>query len=176
VDVTLDDFDRLSRDTPHLCSMRPGGDLMMEDLDAVGGVSAVMKNLRPLLHTGCVNVAGCALGDEIFLAVPHKYLAVFNTQTSTWRTVPVPRPPRSCQMAGYRGEVWLLGGRGVHNGREVQIFNPATGRWRSGPDLPRELVWGCAAVVDGRLIVAGGAAGSCYSNRTWMLRESDADE
>jgi len=121
-------------------------------------------------------LAGCALGDEIFLAVPHKYLAVFNTQTSTWRTVPVPRPPRSCQMAGYRGEVWLLGGRGVHNGREVQIFNPATGRWRSGPDLPRELVWGCAAVVDGRLIVAGGAAGSCYSNRTWMLRESDADE
>ncbi len=65
VDVTLDDFDRLSRDTPHLCSMRPGGDLMMEDLDAVGGVSAVMKNLRPLLHTGCVNVAGCALGEVL---------------------------------------------------------------------------------------------------------------
>lgn len=121
-------------------------------------------------------LAGCLLGDEIFLAVPHKYLAVFNTQTATWRTVAVPRPPRSCQMAGYRDEVWLLGGRGVRDGREVQILNPATGQWRRGPDLPRELVWGCAAVVDGRLMVAGGAAGSCYSNRTWMLREANAPE
>jgi len=118
-------------------------------------------------------LAGCVLGEEIFLAVPHRFLAVFNTRAGTWRTVTVPRPPRSCQMAGYAGEVWLLGGRGVRDGREVQIFDPATGRWRSGPDLPRELVWGCAAVVDGRLMVAGGAAGACYSNRTWMLRGGD---
>jgi dihydroxy-acid dehydratase len=69
VDVTIDDFDRLSRDTPHLCSMRPGGELMMEDLDEVGGIPALLKTLQPLLNTGTVNVAG-ATTAEIIDAAP----------------------------------------------------------------------------------------------------------
>lgn len=134
------------------------------------GVGEQAWRQEPDGPTGFGPLAGCVLGEEIYLAVPQQSLGVFNTRTSRWRTVAVPRPPRSCQMAGYKGEVWLLGGRGVRDGREVQIYDPATDRWRLGPDLPRELVWGCAAVVDGRLMVTGGAAGACYSNRTWMLR------
>ncbi len=45
VDLVLDDFDRISRETPHLCSLRPGGDYMMEDLDAAGGIPAVFQRL-----------------------------------------------------------------------------------------------------------------------------------
>ena len=45
ISVTLDDFDRISRNTPHLANMRPGGDNMMEDLDLAGGIPAVMKVL-----------------------------------------------------------------------------------------------------------------------------------
>ena len=65
VDITLDDFDRLSRDTPQLASLRPGGEQMMEDLEYAGGVPAVLKNLGPLLNTGCVNVAGTTVADVI---------------------------------------------------------------------------------------------------------------
>ena len=58
VDVTLEDFDRLSRETPQITSLRPAGELMMEDLEWAGGIPAVMKNLAPLLNLACPNVAG----------------------------------------------------------------------------------------------------------------------
>jgi dihydroxy-acid dehydratase len=45
IDLPLEVFDRISRRTPHLANMRPGGDHMMEDLDRAGGIAAVMKEL-----------------------------------------------------------------------------------------------------------------------------------
>ncbi len=69
VDITLEDFDRLSRETPQLTSLRPGGEHMMEDLEWAGGIPAVMKNLAPLLNTDCVNAAGLSVA-EIIEAAP----------------------------------------------------------------------------------------------------------
>ncbi len=69
VDVTLDDFDRLSRDTPQLCSLRPGGELMMEDLEAAGGIPSLLKNLAHLLNTDCDTVAGMTLDRIIDAAL-----------------------------------------------------------------------------------------------------------
>jgi len=65
VDITLDDFDRLSRETPQLTSLRPGGDLMMEDLEWAGGIPAVLKNLQPLLNQDCLNVGGHTVGEIV---------------------------------------------------------------------------------------------------------------
>ncbi|MDP8213739.1 MAG: dihydroxy-acid dehydratase [Candidatus Euphemobacter frigidus] len=48
--LKLKDFDRISRKTPHLANMRPGGDHMMEDLDQAGGIPAVMKALGSRVH------------------------------------------------------------------------------------------------------------------------------
>ncbi len=46
IDLPLEEFDRLSRETPQLASMNPGGVHFMEDLDAAGGVPAVLWQLR----------------------------------------------------------------------------------------------------------------------------------
>jgi dihydroxy-acid dehydratase len=46
VPLPLEEFDRLSRETPQLASMNPGGKYFMEDLDAAGGVSGVLYQLR----------------------------------------------------------------------------------------------------------------------------------
>ncbi len=46
VDLPLERFDELSRVTPQLASMNPGGVHFMEDLDAAGGVPAVLYQLR----------------------------------------------------------------------------------------------------------------------------------
>jgi dihydroxy-acid dehydratase len=46
VPLPLEDFDRLSRETPQLASMNPGGKYFMEDLDAAGGVPGVLYQLR----------------------------------------------------------------------------------------------------------------------------------
>ncbi len=50
VDINLDTFDKLSKDTPHITNLRPGGDYFMEDLEYAGGIPACMKRLKQKLH------------------------------------------------------------------------------------------------------------------------------
>lgn len=45
VDLPLETFDILAKDTPQLASMNPAGEYFMEDLDIAGGVSGVLKQL-----------------------------------------------------------------------------------------------------------------------------------
>jgi dihydroxy-acid dehydratase len=69
VDITLADFDRLSRETPQLASLRPGGDQMMEDLEWAGGIPALLKNLQSLINQDCLTASGKTVG-EIVQATP----------------------------------------------------------------------------------------------------------
>jgi dihydroxy-acid dehydratase len=50
VDLPLEVFDRLSRKTPHICNMLPGGEHFLEDLHAAGGIPAVMSRLKDRLN------------------------------------------------------------------------------------------------------------------------------
>ena len=50
VDINLDTFDALSKETPHITSLRPGGEYFMEDLEYAGGVPAAMKRLKQKLQ------------------------------------------------------------------------------------------------------------------------------
>ena len=50
VDLTLDDFDRLSRETPFITNVKPSGEYLMEDFYYAGGLPAVMKEILPLLY------------------------------------------------------------------------------------------------------------------------------
>ena len=51
VDVTLDDFQRISNATPFIADLKPSGKYVFEDLHYVGGISALMKMLH---EEGCV--------------------------------------------------------------------------------------------------------------------------
>jgi dihydroxy-acid dehydratase len=55
--LPLELFDRISRRTPHLTNFRPAGDMMMEDLDAAGGVPAILKRLKKSLNN-CLTTSG----------------------------------------------------------------------------------------------------------------------
>jgi dihydroxy-acid dehydratase len=50
IDLPLEAFDRLSRTTPHIANMLPGGEHFLEDLDAAGGIPAVMRRLKERLN------------------------------------------------------------------------------------------------------------------------------
>lgn len=45
VNLNLDDFDRISKNTPHISNLRPSGDYFIEDLHYAGGIPAVLKRL-----------------------------------------------------------------------------------------------------------------------------------
>jgi dihydroxy-acid dehydratase len=47
--IKMELFDKVSRKTPHICNMRPGGEHFMEDLDRAGGIPAVLNRLEKKL-------------------------------------------------------------------------------------------------------------------------------
>ncbi len=49
VDLNLETFDEISKKTPHITNMIPGGQYYMEDLDAAGGIPAVLNRLKAML-------------------------------------------------------------------------------------------------------------------------------
>lgn len=67
VELELDDFDRIARDVPHLVDVRPAGRFVMSDLDRVGGVQVVMKELLDagLLHGDVLTVTGKTIAENL---------------------------------------------------------------------------------------------------------------
>jgi dihydroxy-acid dehydratase len=67
VNIDLDLFDKLSRNTPNICKISPASKQHIQDLDAAGGVSAVMKELagKNLLNTDVDTVSGKKIRDIV---------------------------------------------------------------------------------------------------------------
>jgi dihydroxy-acid dehydratase len=67
VELELEDFNRIGRRVPHIADTKPGGRYVMNDLDRVGGVPVVMKELLDagLLHGGALTVTGRSIGEEL---------------------------------------------------------------------------------------------------------------
>ncbi len=72
VELSIDDFDTIGRRVPHIADMKPGGKFVMTDLDRVGGVQVVLKELLDagLLHGDCLTVTGRSIGEEIEASDP----------------------------------------------------------------------------------------------------------
>ncbi len=63
-------FDAISRETPVLVDLKPSGRHYMEDFHRAGGLAAVLRELRPLLHLDALTVTGRTLGEELDAAGP----------------------------------------------------------------------------------------------------------
>ena len=85
VDLTIDDFDRLSRKTPYLTDLRPSGKYVMADMDKVGGVPTIMKELlhKGLLHGDALTVTGKSIEEN---------LDIFNTRPDNQVIHPISSP------------------------------------------------------------------------------------
>ncbi len=68
--IDLDAFDRMGRETPVLVDLKPSGGGYMEDFHRAGGMAAVLRELRPLLHLDALTVTGRTLGEELDAARP----------------------------------------------------------------------------------------------------------
>jgi dihydroxy-acid dehydratase len=68
--VDLGRMNELSETTPVLVDLKPTGVGYMEDLHAAGGIPAVLRELRPLLHLDCLTVTGETIGERIDAAHP----------------------------------------------------------------------------------------------------------
>ena len=80
VNLTLDDFDRISKKVPEIVNMKPGGEYVMADLHKVGGVPLILKKLLDagLLHGDVITVTGKTMEQNLkeykFPDVPHSHI------------------------------------------------------------------------------------------------------
>lgn len=67
IKLTLTDFQRINNETPLLADLKPSGKYMMEDLDAIGGVPAILKLLlkEGLITGDCLTVTGKTLKENL---------------------------------------------------------------------------------------------------------------
>jgi len=66
VDLEIDDFDRISSETPLIADLKPGGRFVASDLYEAGGIQLVAKKLLEAgkLHAGAITVTGKSIGEE----------------------------------------------------------------------------------------------------------------
>ncbi|MET0927608.1 MAG: dihydroxy-acid dehydratase [Solirubrobacterales bacterium] len=71
VELDIDDFERISKRTPLLADLKPGGRFVATDLYRAGGVPVILNRLAEagLLHTDAITVSGRTIGEEAAAAV-----------------------------------------------------------------------------------------------------------
>jgi dihydroxy-acid dehydratase len=69
-EVDLKGLDRMGRETPVLVDLKPSGQHYMEDFHAAGGMTTLLRELKPLLHLDALTVTGRTLGEELERAAP----------------------------------------------------------------------------------------------------------
>ncbi len=67
VELSIDDFDRISRTTPIIADLKPGGQYVANDLFEAGGVRLVANRLLEagILHPEPMTVTGRSIGEEV---------------------------------------------------------------------------------------------------------------
>jgi len=67
INLSLDLFNRISEKTPNICKLSPAGDHHIEDLDAAGGIQAVMKEISRLgvINRKVPTVTGTTVGENM---------------------------------------------------------------------------------------------------------------
>lgn len=67
LNISLEQFDKISSMTPHICSLSPAGPHHLEDLEQAGGIQAVLKELADggLVSPGVMTATGLTLKDNL---------------------------------------------------------------------------------------------------------------
>jgi len=65
IELTMDDFDRISHRTPVVANIRPSGKYLMEDFYNAGGLRALLARIIDYLHADCLTVSGKTLGENV---------------------------------------------------------------------------------------------------------------
>jgi len=65
IDINLDDFDKMTKDTPMIVDLKPSGSGYMEDLFKSGGLPRILVNLKSYLHLDAQTVTGETIGELI---------------------------------------------------------------------------------------------------------------
>ena len=117
IDLTIDDFQKISDKTPFLADLKPSGKFLMEDLHRVGGVPAVMKYMleQGMLHGDCLTVTGKTIAENL------KDVAPLQIGQTVIRTVEEPIKPTG-HIRILKGNLAAEGSVAKITGKEGLVF------------------------------------------------------
>jgi dihydroxy-acid dehydratase len=141
VPLSIDDFDAISRRTPILADLRPGGTYVALDVDRAGGIPLIARRMAEagLLHAGALTVSGRSLGDEVAAAAETPGQRVIASAETPFRP---------------HGGLVILRGRLAPDGCVVKIAGGERHLHR-GPARVFDAEEDAMAAVDARRIVSG---------------------
>ncbi len=141
IELDIDDFDRISKKTPIVADLKPGGQYTAVDLDAAGGANLVAKRLLEggLIHENAATVSGRTLGEE----------AKRGVETSGQKVVSTAKEPFK-----KTGGLVILRGSLAPDGAVVKMAGHERARHR-GPARVFECEEDAFAAVDARKIKKG---------------------
>ena len=149
VDLTQEDFQRISNKTPVLADFKPSGKYLMQELHAHGGLPAVMKYLldKGLLHGDCLTVTGKTIAENL------KDTAVINFETQDI-IYPLEKPLKAT------GHLQILYGNLAEKGSVAKISGKE-GEYFAGP----------ARVFDGeKNLIAGISSGKVKAGDVVVIK------
>jgi dihydroxy-acid dehydratase len=141
VELEIDDFERISRATPLLADLKPGGRFVATDLYRAGGVPLLLNRLAEagILHEGAMTVTGRTIGEEAAAAAEADGQEV---------VLPVSSPLKS------EGGLAILRGNLAPDGAVVKLAGTER-KGQTGPARVFESEEECFAVVKSRGINPG---------------------
>ena len=121
IDFDLHDFGEISKRTPYIADLKPGGRYVMKDLHDIGGVPVLMKALLDggYLHSDCMTVTGKTVAENL-------RDVVFPTEQDVVRRTSAPLSPT--------GGLMILKGNLATQGAIVKVAGMKTLRF-TGPAL-----------------------------------------
>ena len=74
IDLSIDDFQKISDTTPFLADLKPSGKYLMKDLHAIGGIPAVLKFMleNGMINGDCITITGKTLAENLLEVHPLK--------------------------------------------------------------------------------------------------------
>ncbi len=135
IDITIDDFQRISDETPFLADLKPSGKYVMQDLYEVGGVPAVMKFMleNNMLDGSCMTITGKTIAENLADVSP----------LTAGQTVikPLAEPIKeSGHIQILYGNLAEEGSVAKITGKEGEVFSGTARVFDSEPDANRAIV------------------------------------
>ncbi len=151
------------------------------------GLTAQAQSWQPVATQNTCSVrhenAATLIGDSLYAVGGRgmKPLEALNLKTLTWRGLPEPPVEMNhFQAITYAGELYVMmafQGKYPHETPlpTIYIYNPKQGKWRTGPEIPKERLRGSAGVVvyKDKIYVACGITDGHYDGHVAWLDEYD---
>ncbi len=121
IQVSQDEFDAVNRNTPVLVSLKTGGHWPTELFWYAGGVPALMRELKDLLHLDAMTVTGRTVGENLQMLEDGGWFSQVRSYLTNYRVAPEEIIKTRCNPVKPQGNIRILKGNLAPGGAVIKL-------------------------------------------------------